>query len=47
MSDHLVVERRDAIATLILNRPESHNAINVQMYRDLPGIVRELDGDPA
>ncbi|MGA9749132.1 MAG: enoyl-CoA hydratase-related protein [Nocardioides sp.] len=47
MSDHLVVERRDAIATLVLNRPESHNAINVQMYRDLPGVVRELDGDPG
>ena len=47
MSDHLVVERRDAIATLILNRPESHNAINVGMYRDLPDVVRELDTDPS
>jgi enoyl-CoA hydratase/carnithine racemase len=47
MSDHLVVERRDAIATLILNRPESHNAINVAMYRDLPDLVRDLDADPS
>ena len=47
MSDHLVVERRDAIATLILNRPESHNAINVGMYRDLPDVVRDLDADPS
>lgn len=47
MSDHLVVERRDSIATLILNRPDSHNAINVQMYRDLPEIVRELDTDSS
>jgi len=47
MSDHLVVERRDAVATLVLNRPESHNAINVAMYRDLPGVVRDLDADPS
>ncbi len=47
MSDHLVVERRDAIATLILNRPESHNAINVGMYRDLPDMMRDLDADPS
>jgi enoyl-CoA hydratase/carnithine racemase len=47
MSDHLVVERRDAIATVVLNRRDSHNAINVQMYRDLPGIVRDLDADPT
>jgi enoyl-CoA hydratase/carnithine racemase len=47
MSDHIVVERRDAVATVILNRPESHNAINVAMYRDLPGVVRDLDTDPT
>lgn len=47
MSDHLVVERRDAIATLQLNRPESHNALSVAMYRDIPDLVRELDEDPS
>jgi enoyl-CoA hydratase/carnithine racemase len=47
MSDHLVVERRDAVATVILNRPESHNAINVAMYADLPDVVRALDADPT
>jgi enoyl-CoA hydratase/carnithine racemase len=47
MSDHLVVERRDAVATVILNRPESHNAINVAMYGDLPDVVRSLDADPT
>ena len=47
MSDHIVVERRDAVATVILNRPESHNAINVAMYGDLPDVVRDLDTDPT
>ena len=47
MSDHLVVERRDAIATVILNRPEIHNAINVATYGDLPDVVRDLDADPT
>lgn len=47
MSDHIVVKRRDAIATVILNRPESRNAINVAMYRDLPDVVRDLDTDPT
>ncbi len=47
MSDHIVVERRDAVATVILNRPESHNAINVAMYGELPEVVRSLDADPT
>jgi enoyl-CoA hydratase/carnithine racemase len=45
MSDHLVVERRGEVATLILNRPESHNALNVATYRDLPDVLRDLDKD--
>ena len=45
MSDHLIVERRGAVATLTLNRPESHNAINIGMYRDIPGLAAELDND--
>ena len=47
MSDHLVVERRDAIATVTLNRPEVHNALNVATYGDLPDLVRDLDADPS
>lgn len=46
MSDHLLLERRGAVATLVLNRPDQHNAINVGMYQDLPGVVAELDADP-
>ncbi|ANY10009.1 enoyl-CoA hydratase-related protein [Pseudonocardia sp. HH130630-07] len=46
MSDHVVVERDGAVATVVLNRPAQHNAINAAMYRDLPGIVAGLDADP-
>lgn len=47
MSDHLLVERQDAVATVVLNKPQSHNAISIDMYRDLPGMVTELDADPS
>jgi enoyl-CoA hydratase/carnithine racemase len=45
VSDHLLVERRGEIAVVVLNKIDSHNAISIDMYRDLPGIVRELDAD--
>lgn len=47
MSDEILVERRGAIATVILNRPKSHNAITIGMYTGLPGVVSELDEDSA
>ena len=47
MSDHLLVEHAGAVATVVLNKPQSHNAISIDMYRDLPGLVAELDADPA
>lgn len=45
MSDDLLVERRESIATVVLNRPQSHNAINVAMYRELPDLMRSLEED--
>ncbi|MGY2064396.1 enoyl-CoA hydratase-related protein [Blastococcus sp. SYSU DS0619] len=47
MSDHLLVERRGEVAVVVLNKPESHNAISIDMYRDLPGLVAGLDADPT
>ncbi|MPZ62094.1 MAG: enoyl-CoA hydratase [Propionibacteriales bacterium] len=47
-SPDLVVERSGpggAVATLVLNRPDSHNAIRLGMYEALPGLVREIDDD--
>ncbi len=46
MTDDLLVERRGGIATVTLNRPQSHNAINMGMYRELPDLVGGLDKDP-
>jgi enoyl-CoA hydratase/carnithine racemase len=47
VSDHLLVERQGAVATVVLNKPQSHNAISIDMYRDLPAIMAELDADKA
>jgi enoyl-CoA hydratase/carnithine racemase len=41
----LVVERSGAVATLVLNRPDSHNAVRLGMYEALPGLLGELDQD--
>jgi enoyl-CoA hydratase/carnithine racemase len=46
--DMVVVERSgpdDAVATLRLNRPDSHNAIRLEMYEALPGLLKEIDAD--
>jgi enoyl-CoA hydratase/carnithine racemase len=47
VSDHILVERADAVATVVLNRPQTHNAITVEMYRELPAVLGGLDDDPA
>ncbi|TCP50033.1 enoyl-CoA hydratase/carnithine racemase [Tamaricihabitans halophyticus] len=47
MADQLVVERAGAIATIVLNRPESHNAITLGMYQEIPSIVSDLDSDTS
>jgi enoyl-CoA hydratase/carnithine racemase len=47
-SPDLVVERSGAdgaVATLLLNRPDSHNAIRLGMYEALPGLLKEIDED--
>ena len=50
MTEAILVERdADAlgIATVILNKPDSHNAISLEMYRRIPQVFAELDADPA
>lgn len=47
MSDHILVERDEAVATVILNKPDSHNAISLGMYRRLPEVFGELDADSS
>jgi enoyl-CoA hydratase len=44
--ESLLVELRDRIATLTLNRPERRNALDRALYQRLPEVVRELDASP-
>jgi enoyl-CoA hydratase/carnithine racemase len=47
MSDDLRLERSGAVATLVLDRPDSHNAIRLGMYEELPNLIEEIAADSA
>ena len=47
MTDTVLYEVRDAIATVTLNRPERLNAINPELLADLLKALREANADPA
>jgi enoyl-CoA hydratase/carnithine racemase len=47
MSDDLLVERDGAVATVVLNRPDSHNAITLEMYKAIPTLFASLDTDES
>jgi enoyl-CoA hydratase/carnithine racemase len=49
-SSDLLVERsgpEGAVATLTLNRPDSHNAIRLGMYEALPGVLGEIEAEAS
>lgn len=41
------VEVTDGVATLTLNRPDKHNAINLAMWQALARVLPQLAADPA
>ncbi len=43
----LVVTRRDAVAWVLLNRPEVRNAFNATLIAELTALLRSLDADPS
>lgn len=43
--EYLIVERKDAITTLTLNRPEVHNALDRKLSDELNHAVREVRDD--
>jgi len=47
MSEHILVERREAVLSLTLARPERRNAITVAMYAALADAIEGAASDPA
>lgn len=47
MTDRVLLERDGPIATVILNRPERMNALDLAAWRALAKTMRRLDGDTA
>jgi len=45
MAEHLLLEKRDGIATITINRPEVRNVLTGEMYQGLARHMYELDGD--
>lgn len=46
MSDEVLVERRDRILIITINRPEVRNAINTAVAEAIAAAIDELDGTP-
>ena len=47
MTPHLRLRVDGAVATLLLDRPDKRNAINLEMWAALPGLVTTVESDPA
>ena len=45
MTEHILVQRDGAIATIVLNRPEKLNAMTKTMWRRLGEVLHELSDD--
>ncbi len=45
--EHITLQRRDAVATVVLDRPEKLNAMTKPMWRRLGEVFRELAGDDS
>src|SRR2546425_2392780 len=44
---HLLLDRKDQIATITLNRPDAYNALNRGLGRDLFHAALDVDDDPS
>ncbi len=43
----LIVERANGIATIVMNRPEARNALDLVMRREMLGVLDEIEADPT
>jgi enoyl-CoA hydratase/carnithine racemase len=46
MTSHLRTSVDGAVATLLVDRPEKRNAISLEMWRAMPGLVEQVCRDP-
>ena len=46
-SPHMLAEVDGAIGWMIFNKPERRNAVSLDMWAAIPGILRGFDADPA
>jgi enoyl-CoA hydratase/carnithine racemase len=47
MSDLILVEQKDAIATVVFNRPQMRNALSLAMWREIARVAEALGKDPG
>lgn len=47
MYHFLLIEKRDAVSTIVLNRPERYNALNVELCKEIAEAVQELAEDKS
>lgn len=42
----IIIERRNRVGIITLNRPEVRNALNTQLIAEILGVLQELEDDP-
>ena len=47
MTDHILIERRDGVQIVRMNRPDKKNALTRAMYAAMSGALAAGDADPA
>ncbi|MFN3476645.1 MAG: enoyl-CoA hydratase-related protein [Candidatus Methylomirabilales bacterium] len=47
IQDHILVQEGEFYAKIVFNRPEVRNAISVEMWRTLPGVVKAAASKPS
>lgn len=47
MSDHIVIQRQDAVQIIRMNRPDKKNAITRAMYAEMAAALKAGDADPS
>lgn len=43
----VLLETREAVATLVINRPNQHNSLDLETSRALEAAARQIESDPA